>query len=316
MFFVVLFVLAFGAAEAAAAEHHLMPVPPPIPDAQWLWANEPCRAACPVHTDAGAYVTAIAEGRHEDAYLIARAPNPFPSVCGRVCAAPCERGVPARLGRCAGCDPGAQAIRHRAVRRRELRARTRCGTAAHGEVPDGNRRDVGIIGGGPGRARGGVRPAPGRSSGDDVRGAGAARRDDGARNPRVPASARADRPRDRSDRRARHRRSRRALVSATRSRSTSSSRGTRRCSSRSAPVAPATSISRVTSSTVCCAPSSTSSTSIRGSTSSSASGSSSSAAATSHSTRLAPRCVPPRRTDRHPNPSRWLQPRPRTRAGR
>src|SRR5678809_950581 len=64
--------------------------PPPIPDAQWLWENEPCRAACPVHTDAGAYVTAIAEGRHRDAYLIARRPNPFPSICGRVCAAPCE----------------------------------------------------------------------------------------------------------------------------------------------------------------------------------------------------------------------------------
>jgi NADPH-dependent glutamate synthase beta subunit-like oxidoreductase len=63
---------------------------PSIPDAEWLWANEPCRAACPVHTDAGAYVTAIAEGRNRDAYLIARAPNPFPSICGRVCAAPCE----------------------------------------------------------------------------------------------------------------------------------------------------------------------------------------------------------------------------------
>ena len=55
-----------------------------------MWDNEPCRAACPVHTDAGAYVTAIAEGRHRDAYLIARAPNPFASICGRVCAAPCE----------------------------------------------------------------------------------------------------------------------------------------------------------------------------------------------------------------------------------
>ncbi|HEX9285797.1 MAG TPA: FAD-dependent oxidoreductase, partial [Thermoanaerobaculia bacterium] len=31
-----------------------------------------------------------AEGRDEDAYLVARAPNPFASVCGRVCAAPCE----------------------------------------------------------------------------------------------------------------------------------------------------------------------------------------------------------------------------------
>ena len=61
-----------------------------IPDARWLSDNEPCRAACPVHTDAGAYVTAIAEGRFLDAYLIARAPNPFASICGRVCAAPCE----------------------------------------------------------------------------------------------------------------------------------------------------------------------------------------------------------------------------------
>ncbi len=66
-----------------------MPLPI-VPDERWLWDNEPCRAACPVHTDAGAYVTAIAEGRLRDAYLIARAPNPFASICGRVCAAPCE----------------------------------------------------------------------------------------------------------------------------------------------------------------------------------------------------------------------------------
>jgi NADPH-dependent glutamate synthase beta subunit-like oxidoreductase/ferredoxin len=43
-----------------------------------------------VKTDAGRYVQLIAEGRNEDAYLVARAPNPFASVCGRVCAAPCE----------------------------------------------------------------------------------------------------------------------------------------------------------------------------------------------------------------------------------
>ena len=49
-----------------------------------------CREGCPVRTDSGAYVQAIAEGRYEDAYLIARAPNPFASICGRVCAAPCE----------------------------------------------------------------------------------------------------------------------------------------------------------------------------------------------------------------------------------
>jgi NADPH-dependent glutamate synthase beta subunit-like oxidoreductase len=49
-----------------------------------------CQHACPVHTDACGYVNAIAEGRDEDAYRIARATNPFASICGRVCGAPCE----------------------------------------------------------------------------------------------------------------------------------------------------------------------------------------------------------------------------------
>ncbi|MFV1990926.1 MAG: FAD-dependent oxidoreductase, partial [Acidimicrobiales bacterium] len=52
--------------------------------------NIPCLAACPVHTNAGLYVAAIADGDDELAYLTARLPNPFASVCGRVCAAPCE----------------------------------------------------------------------------------------------------------------------------------------------------------------------------------------------------------------------------------
>src|SRR5262249_21842219 len=55
------------------------------------WKNQvKCQAGCPLGTDAGRYVQLIAEGREEDAYLVARAPNPFASVCGRVCAAPCE----------------------------------------------------------------------------------------------------------------------------------------------------------------------------------------------------------------------------------
>ena len=49
-----------------------------------------CQDACPVHTNACGYVTAIAEGRYEDAYRMARATNPFASICGRVCGAPCE----------------------------------------------------------------------------------------------------------------------------------------------------------------------------------------------------------------------------------
>ena len=49
-----------------------------------------CQSACPVGTDARGYVRAIAEGRHEEAYLIARGPNPFASICGHICGAPCE----------------------------------------------------------------------------------------------------------------------------------------------------------------------------------------------------------------------------------
>ncbi len=55
------------------------------------WKNQvKCQAGCPVSTDAGRYVQLIAEGRDEEAFLVARAPNPLASVCGRVCAAPCE----------------------------------------------------------------------------------------------------------------------------------------------------------------------------------------------------------------------------------
>src|SRR6266545_4306697 len=63
-----------------------------LPDLQHWKAQVKCQAACPVATDAGRYVQLVAEGRERDAYLVARAPNPFASVCGRVCAAPCEDG--------------------------------------------------------------------------------------------------------------------------------------------------------------------------------------------------------------------------------
>lgn len=61
-----------------------------LPDVTYFSRQVLCREGCPVRTDAGGYVQAIAEGRYEDAYIIARTPNPFASICGRVCAAPCE----------------------------------------------------------------------------------------------------------------------------------------------------------------------------------------------------------------------------------
>jgi formate dehydrogenase (NADP+) beta subunit len=121
---------------------------PVVPDSKWLWENEPCRAACPVHTDAGAYVTAIAEGRYRDAYLIARAPNPFASICGRVCAAPCETAC-----RRATIDaPVAIRALKRFVTERygvESFAASAVWHESHGPVPPATLGSVGVVGGGP-----------------------------------------------------------------------------------------------------------------------------------------------------------------------
>ncbi|GAB4296336.1 MAG: hypothetical protein Kow0090_11420 [Myxococcota bacterium] len=61
-----------------------------IPDENYFQRQVNCRSACPVNTNAGGYVALIAEGRYEDAYIEARRVNPFASVCGRICAHPCE----------------------------------------------------------------------------------------------------------------------------------------------------------------------------------------------------------------------------------
>ncbi|ABC82176.1 FAD-dependent oxidoreductase [Anaeromyxobacter dehalogenans] len=53
-------------------------------------AQVKCQVGCPVDTDGGRYCQLVAQERYEEGYLVARAPNPFASVCGRVCAAPCE----------------------------------------------------------------------------------------------------------------------------------------------------------------------------------------------------------------------------------
>jgi formate dehydrogenase beta subunit len=76
------------------------PSPTPAGNAWWrthdpenldyYTSNVPCQTACPVGTNAGGYVALVAQGRFEDAYTLARAPNPFASVCGRICAHPCE----------------------------------------------------------------------------------------------------------------------------------------------------------------------------------------------------------------------------------
>jgi len=70
----------------------------------------PCQTACPLGTEAWRYVAHIAHGEYEDAYRAIREPNPFPSVCARVCHHPCEE-------RCRAGTSGGSAIAIRALKR-------------------------------------------------------------------------------------------------------------------------------------------------------------------------------------------------------
>ncbi|MBL8473593.1 MAG: FAD-dependent oxidoreductase [Rhodocyclaceae bacterium] len=59
-------------------------------DMAWVARNIPCQHACPAGTNVPAYIRAIAEGRHGDAYEINREANVLPGVLGRICSRPCE----------------------------------------------------------------------------------------------------------------------------------------------------------------------------------------------------------------------------------
>ncbi|MCW3059741.1 MAG: FAD-dependent pyridine nucleotide-disulfide oxidoreductase [Capsulimonas sp.] len=72
------------------AEETKAPYRVKVPDIDYWRGKIGCQTGCPVKTDARGYVIAIGEGRYEDAYAIARAPNPFASMCGRICGCPCE----------------------------------------------------------------------------------------------------------------------------------------------------------------------------------------------------------------------------------
>ncbi len=57
---------------------------------EWYQENIPCQEACPVKTNCRGYLNLAAAGEFEKAWELALDPNPFASVCGSVCAAPCE----------------------------------------------------------------------------------------------------------------------------------------------------------------------------------------------------------------------------------
>ncbi len=61
-----------------------------IPDLDYYIRQIDCRDGCPVNTDPRGYMIALHAGNFLEGYKIARGPNPFASVCGVICGAPCE----------------------------------------------------------------------------------------------------------------------------------------------------------------------------------------------------------------------------------
>ncbi|MDQ6887321.1 MAG: FAD-dependent oxidoreductase [Gemmatimonadota bacterium] len=118
---------------------------------------------CPLGVDAPAIASALREGDHPRAYLIARGPNPFASVCGHGCHAPCESacrrrlyGAPVAIAALEAyasgfsvpslmASPGPCTSPHDA---RSVRGLLGAGTGLDSEPPRSGRR-VAIIGAGP-----------------------------------------------------------------------------------------------------------------------------------------------------------------------
>ncbi len=61
-----------------------------VPDLGWFEENIGCENACPVNTDAPAYIAAIMKGDFDKAFEINRGDNLFPAILGRICVHPCE----------------------------------------------------------------------------------------------------------------------------------------------------------------------------------------------------------------------------------
>jgi len=64
--------------------------PTDIKDPEYFHKVVDCQYACPAHTPVPEYIRLIAEGRHDEAYMINWESNVFPGVLGRTCDRPCE----------------------------------------------------------------------------------------------------------------------------------------------------------------------------------------------------------------------------------
>ncbi len=101
----------------------------------------PCKDACPAHISVQGYVALIAEGRFAEALALIRRDNPFPSVCGRVCPAPCE----------ANCSRGKadEAIAVRQLKRFAADYEMKGGPPVLPEPEPERPEKIAVVGGGP-----------------------------------------------------------------------------------------------------------------------------------------------------------------------
>jgi formate dehydrogenase beta subunit len=64
--------------------------PTDVEDPNYYHRVVDCQWACPAHTNVPEYIRMIAQGRFDDAYMLNRESNVFPSILGRTCDRPCE----------------------------------------------------------------------------------------------------------------------------------------------------------------------------------------------------------------------------------
>ena len=103
----------------------------------------PCQSACPLGTEAWRYVAHIGRGEYAEAYQVIREPNPFPSVCARVCHHPCE--TQCRAGATGGSPVAIRALKRFITDRTEPSSYKPTTEEWPGEVPP----KVAVIGAGP-----------------------------------------------------------------------------------------------------------------------------------------------------------------------
>jgi NADPH-dependent glutamate synthase beta subunit-like oxidoreductase len=103
--------------------------------------SAPCKAVCPHHVPAQAYVQKVAKGEFRDAFDLITGKNPLQDICGLVCSAPCEDVC--TLGKVS------RPVEIRAIKRFVLEYGRKQGWSEGSEAAEFNGHRVAVIGSGP-----------------------------------------------------------------------------------------------------------------------------------------------------------------------